>query len=300
MMNKTKVDWRFRPGSEADLPLVEQVCAEIWGGQDYVPSSWLEWARDKRNQLFLIEAEGQPAGVYCLRIGLAGPGSSWVQGVRVAPAFRGQGLAVEIICHAVETSRQQGLQVLRYTTAEDNTPMHRIAQQLGFRYAGNFADYHFKRDSLTPVPTGLPYRLVTASEFDGTYHLITNSPEYRATEGFYCDRWWWKPLSLECLREHIERREVYSLTGTLKTVAIFSRTEENTFWLSMLTGDPTATQSLVSQLVKKGLACAPPTQKYVVNALLTQTELVRNTLPQAGFGLDKYEPVFYMYELALG
>ena len=300
MTDQKLTRWHFRPSGLADLPLVQEVCASIAGEQgDYVPYSWPEWAADDRNQLFLVEAEGRPAGLYCLRIGLAGPGSGWIQGVRVAAAFQRQGLAAEIVRHAVKTSRQQGLTVLRYATNEANTPMHRIAARFNFRHVGSYLSQIGQRKNLSPVTTGLSYRLVTTSEFDGAYYQIVNSAEYRATDGFYCDGWWWKPLSIENLRQHIERREVFSLTGALKTLAIFTRYDEDSYWLSFLTGEQAASQQLLAHLVKKGLAYTPPDHDHIMTALLPDTNFSRTLLEQAHFVPDAEEPVFWLYQLPL-
>ena len=299
MTNLTPNQWHFRAAGIEDLPQVKEICASTFDDHDYVPSSWPEWARDKRNQLFLVEAAGQPAGLYCLRIGLAGPGSSWVQGVRVARAFQRQGLAAEIMRHAIETSRQQELTALFYTTAETNTPMHRVAKAFSFRHIGTYLSRHWQRETALPATGVLTQRLVTASEFDGAYYQVVNSPEYEATAGFYCNNWWWKPLSIAALREHIERREVFSLTGALKTLAIFAKTEGDSYWLSFLTGEPAASQQLLAHLIKKGLAYAPPDQSNPITALLPATEFSRTLLEQARFQPDEEEAVFWMYELPL-
>src|SRR5438270_8573028 len=107
MLAKTMPGLQVRRGGPADMPLVEKICADVWGGEDYVPYQWNNWAADPQNQLYLFELEGKPAALYCLRLGIAGPTSSWIQGVRVASAFKRRGLAARIIEHAIETSVAQ-------------------------------------------------------------------------------------------------------------------------------------------------------------------------------------------------
>ena len=299
MTEKILAGLRVRPASADDQTTVVQICGEAMGGDDYVPYVWPEWASNPASQPFILDVNGKPAALYCLREGLAGPGSGWIQGVRVRPIFRQQGLAGAIIQHAIDTAREQHFSALRYVTALENTPMHRVAERLNFRKLGNFMLSTYPHNRV-PVTTGLPYRLVTTSEFDGAYNLITQSPEYKATSGFYSVGWWWKPLSMACLREHIEQREVYTLTGALTTLAILSKNEDYAYDLSLLTGELQASQSLLLQLIKKVLPSVPAEKESIIHALLPQTPIAETLLPQLGFEPDPHEPAFTLYELNLG
>ncbi len=297
MANSTLSGLQVRRGQPEDIEAVNTICADVWGGSDYVPSIWLEWIAQPNNQFYLFELEGQPAALYCLRLGLAEPGSSWIQAVRVATSFKGRGLAAAIIEHAITTSRELGFHVLRYTTAHTNTPMHRLADRYGFRHIGNFLSYHFK-GLLPPKPSGLTSRLVTTAEFDGAYGLVTASAEYRATEGFYCDNWLWRPLDIENLRGHIERREVFTLNGALRALAILTKDEEGFFWLPFLAGEPQARTALLTAMLHK-VSCLSPQEQVELAVLLPQTPVIESLLTKAGFAPDGHEPIMFLYELML-
>lgn len=263
-----------------------------------MPQAWPEWAANPANLLFLFEIENEPAALYCLRVGLAGPNTGWVQGVRVSPDFRKRGLAAAIIEHAIKVSREQGLTALRYVTALENTPMHRVAERFGFRMSGNFlSSYHTKTKPLNTA--GLPYRLVTTSEFDGAFHLITTSADYGAANGFYCEAWLWKTLTVDALRLHIEQREVYTLVGALSALAILSKDKDGVYWLAYLTGEVQAAQVLIQQLIKKIITSVAPGQTAILNALLPQSYIAETVLAQTGFQADPHEPVLTLYELSL-
>ncbi|HEX2913265.1 MAG TPA: GNAT family N-acetyltransferase [Chloroflexia bacterium] len=287
-----------REGCAADLPQVKTICADVHDGDDYVPHVWTEWASNPANHLYIFELDGKPAALYCLRLGLAGPGSGWIQGVRVARAYQRQGIAAVLIQHAIERSRTFDLSVLRYTTAADNVPMHRLAESSGFQHAGIFMNYPFVK--LDPPPhTPLPARLVVPSEFDGAYNMIINSVEYLTTNGFYCDAWLWKPLSIDALREHIERCEVYSPTGALTALAIMTRSSDGSFWLPYMVGEAQAQRVILASLVKKVLSLTPPQQEINFCAQLPHTLNNEQLLTQFGFAPDSIEPYMWLYELVL-
>lgn len=279
---------------------MEEICGDVWGGQDYVPGEWVAWSANPDNQLYLVEINGRPAGAYNLRLNFVAPDSGWVQAVRVSSTFRRQNVAAAIIEHAIETCRAQGLKALCYVTAEENAPMHRLAQRYDFRHVGNFLSNYYAQTTL-PKPAVQPYRLVTTSEFDGAYNLVSNSPEYQATESLYSVAWHWKSLSIDALRQHIERREVYSLTGMLKALAILTRDEyeENSYWLSYLAGEEAARVALLQELTRKVAALTPPDQPINFSVLLPQTGLNEAALQQANFVPSEHEAVLWLYELGL-
>jgi RimJ/RimL family protein N-acetyltransferase len=298
MPDTTLATLKIRPGRAEDLPLVKDICADVGGGRDYVPYVWNEWAADPQSQLYLFELEGQPAAIYCLRLGFAGPDSSWVQGVRVATAFQKRGLAAAIIEHAIVTTQNLKLNVVRYSTAEYNTPMHRLAERYGFHLTGKYMGA-----LLTKSPTveaNLAYRPVSITELDEAYRMITASDEYQASEGFYCVAWCWRPLSREVLREHIEKGQVLKPEGVFTALAIVSEGEdEASYWLSFLAGEPADQEALLTGIITRLAGQATPGQKFIIDALLPQTTWIETLLQKTGFTSYEDDPVMCLYELVL-
>ena len=298
MPDKSLSTLKVRPGHATDLPLVKEICADVWGGRDYIPYVWNEWAEDPQIQLFLIELEGQPAAIYCLRLGFAGPDSSWVQGVRVATRFKKRGLAAAIIEHAIATSRELNLKAVRYSTADHNTPMHRLADRYGFHLTGKYLGAHLTK--ITSVETAQVYQTVSLPELDYAYKLILDSDEYRATEGFYCNAWWWRPLSREVLQEHIEKAEVFKPEGALTALAIVTEGEdEASYWLSFLAGEPAQQEALLTGIIARLAGQTTPGQKFIIDALLPKTPWNETLLQKTGFTTYEDEPVMRLYELVL-
>lgn len=298
MPDKNLSTLKVRPGRAEDLPSVKEICADVWGGRDYIPYVWNEWAEDPQIQLYLVELEGQPAAIYCLRLGFAGPDSSWIQGVRVATAFKKRGLAAAIIEHAISTTRDLNLKIVCYSTADHNTPMHRLAERYGFHLTGKYLGAAL---SIKPqFESNLAYQPVSITELDEAYEMITTSGEYRASQGFYCNAWWWRPLSREVLREHFEKGQVLKPEGPLTALAIVTEGEdEASYWLSFLAGEPAQQEALVKGFISKLARQATPGQKFIIDALLPQTAWIETLLQKTGFTFYEDEPVMRLYELVL-
>ena len=291
---------QVRRGDAADEPLVKTICADLSGGYDYIPQVWKEWVADPQNQAYIFEVGGEAAALYFLRLGIAAPKASWIQGVRVATAFKRRGLAAALIQQAEETSRQQGYEVLRYATAQQNAPMHRLANHYGFRHTGNFMNYHYELKPSVSERAAPALRQSGLSELEAAYTLITNSAEYQATESFYALAWLWKPLTRELLAQHIQRGEVFSLADGLEALAIVAKEpeiEEQHYWLAFIAGQEAALQlllpSLLSQLIWSQAGAT-------IEALIPQTQSSEKLLLENGFIPDEEEAVMWLYEKPLG
>ncbi len=290
----------IRRSSAEDLPLVKIICVDLYDGQDYVPYMWGEWASSPENQLYLLEVENQPAAVYCLRLGIAGPGTSWVQGVRVAAAFRGRGLAKQIIEHAIQISRELECSVLGYTTAEFNAPMHHLAQLYRFRHIGSFLVHYKSSLSLSLNETKLKsYKTANLSQLEQIHSFVISSVEYKVTESFYANSWLWKPLSRELLAQHLEQGEVFSLSeqDELKAVAIISKEADlPQYWLSFISGEEKAAHQLLTELLQELIQPQPDAS---LNAQPAETPLTKALLSSLNFTPDPEDAVMWLYEFRL-
>lgn len=299
MPDKKQARFSIRQGSAADLAVVTQICSDVYGGNDYVPEMWEEWTASPQSRGFIVEMHGQAAGLYFLRLDVAGSSTGWLQGVRVEAAFRKQGVARFILEQAILQSRELGLDFVQYVTAQDNLPMHRLAGLNGFWHVGNFLNYNFEKGEVAPRGNARASRLVTTSEFDEAYHILLESPEYQLGHGIYCTTWNWKPLSLDIFRQHLERREVYCLTGALKVLAILHRAETASYWITFLAGDTASKLPLLQELARRVTKHILPGQPFEFTAQLIQTPINEALLKRAGFEPDKHEPVMSLYELKL-
>src|SRR5712692_1712753 len=80
-----------RPARPEDREAVLAFCRQTWEWGDYIEYVWDEWLHDARGVLFVVTVEGKPAGVANMR--MLNETDAWLEGMRVDPAHRQQGLS---------------------------------------------------------------------------------------------------------------------------------------------------------------------------------------------------------------
>jgi ribosomal protein S18 acetylase RimI-like enzyme len=113
-----------------DREAVFTFCARTWPDGDYIPSVWDEWLTDDDGTLLVAVAGTQPVGLIHLR--MMSPDESWIEGVRVDPTARRQGVGRVLVSRALVTARERGAQVARLFTDYDNLPAQSLFAHFGF------------------------------------------------------------------------------------------------------------------------------------------------------------------------
>lgn len=129
--------------------------ANTWQGGDYIPRVWDAWLADPHGAFVVgVDAADRPLAVGKLSVADAagasppslstqhaalGTGSEgWLEGIRVAPAVRGQGWGRALTAYLVERADERELATVRFITEHDNAPVHRIAAALAFEREGEY------------------------------------------------------------------------------------------------------------------------------------------------------------------
>lgn len=199
----------FRAGRDDDLPAVQELCKDVWGGHDYMPSVWLEWLARTDLRIYVIEVDGKIAGFYCLGLQINEVDrAGWWQGVRVSPDFKRQGLAGRMLEHAIEESRALKLERLRYGTGEPNVAMHRVAERYGMRYVAPYSYFRAKAD-FQVQPRSDNSRTLRPEEFQTAWKFLESSTDWQRGEGLHCDAWTWRKIDPEMVKTRIEKGWVY-------------------------------------------------------------------------------------------
>ena len=137
----------FRPAAARDLEaLVALLADDPLGATREAPSKPLDprYAQafaaidsDPNNELILLEADGQLAGMMQLTfIPYLTHTGSWrclVEGVRVARAFRGRGFGSRMLERAIERARERGCGLVQLTSDKQRPDALRFYETLGFR-----------------------------------------------------------------------------------------------------------------------------------------------------------------------
>src|SRR5207253_3858854 len=91
------------------------------------------WVTGRTGPFFVAEVGGRVVGMG--KLTKITPREAWLEGGRVAPRYRRRGIATALIAHRIAFARDRGFAVIRFSTASDNTPIHKAARRFGFRRA---------------------------------------------------------------------------------------------------------------------------------------------------------------------
>jgi len=137
----------FRQATRADLDdIVRLLADDPLGAQrerfvDPLPDSYYAAfaaiAADPHNELIVAQHQDQLVGVLQLTfipyLTYQGGWRALIEGVRIAPEFRGQGLGRTLFEWAIERARERGCHLVQLTTDKARPAAKRFYERLGFQ-----------------------------------------------------------------------------------------------------------------------------------------------------------------------
>src|SRR5205085_12466845 len=103
-----------RPAREEDREAVLAFCRQTWDWSDYIDRVWDEWLHAENGVLLVATIDGQPVGVANIR--MLNAQEAWMEGMRVDPAFREQGIASALFDAQIAEARRRGASTARLIT----------------------------------------------------------------------------------------------------------------------------------------------------------------------------------------
>jgi GNAT superfamily N-acetyltransferase len=231
-------------------PLMDFV-KKTWGGHDYVPSVWDEWLRNKGGKIFVVEVDGKQVGMN--RVRLLEDGTGWLEGVRIHPNFRGQGLASLLGEKSMQYASKLGVSTFRLTSSSRNRAAHRQVAKMGFSEVARF-DVFRARTKPRLLRGGGVHRLSPVN-LSKALRVIRGSDEYRAGMGVYWDAFVTRTLDRHALSELVAKGYVFSASDEKRNTAIAvcaPAKEGKEVWLQMsfLCGEPALCKKIVSHIFR--------------------------------------------------
>lgn len=188
------MDARVRPARASDKAPLMRFIKNVWGGHDYIPRVWDRWLGDQRGKMFVVEAGGVPVGMN--RVQFLEDGSAWLEGVRVHPDYRGQGLATLLGENSMRIAEERGVTVFRLTSGSSNRTAHRQIARMRFNEVARFSVYE---PPSQPGGVGRARR-VGVGELEEASAAIESSREWRLGSGVFWDDYTAAALTPEVVR----------------------------------------------------------------------------------------------------
>lgn len=201
----------IRPARPEDREAVLAFCTHTWEWGDYIEYVWDEWLHDPRGVLFVAIADGRPVGVAHMRMLTAT--EAWLEGMRVDPAYRGQGLAAAINNEMLAEAMRRGATVAGLITESTNTTAIRLLERGFMRQVGAYAP--FKALPIT-TPSQRQYGLetptpATTADLEDIIDYLNVSNIFPAVGGLYYEGFTAYSITQDLLESKIAAQDVYLL-----------------------------------------------------------------------------------------
>ncbi len=182
------MDVLVRQATLEDEPAVVEFTEDTWPdrGGDYIPRVFEDWVRsdDETQRTFVAELDGAVKGI--LQCVLLSDREAWMQGMRVAPDARKQGLSHRLNEAAGDWARDRGATVVRNMVFSWNGPALASSRSSGFAPATEFRWAHPEPDAA--VEPDLP--VVAAPAAAWTYWQTSSARDHLRGLGLAPEESW--------------------------------------------------------------------------------------------------------------
>ena len=201
----------IRAARAEDRDAVLAFCTQTWEWGDYIEYVWDEWLHDPNGVLFVATSDGQPVGIGHMR--MLTPTEAWLEGMRVDPAYRRQGLAGAINNEMMVEAMRRGAKVARLITESTNSNSIRLLERGLMRQVGAYAPFKampFTTSSKRLYGLEAP-TLATAADLNDIIDYLNVSNIFPAAGGLYYEGFTAYSITQEMLETKIAAHDVYLL-----------------------------------------------------------------------------------------
>jgi ribosomal protein S18 acetylase RimI-like enzyme len=206
-----------RSARAEDREAVLAFCAGIWDGGDYIPYIWDAWLADERGALLVAEANGRPVGLVHLRI--LSNEEAWLEGIRVDPAARRQGVGRAVTSRALVAAHDRGASVARLMTSAGNVASQALVARFGFTRVAEVVRYEAPAASVADAPA---IAQLGPDDFERVWDWLVQSNLRPFSGGLEIEYWAARALTEPALRAYLAADNVWALEdwGTLQALAV--------------------------------------------------------------------------------
>lgn len=140
----------YRPATHDDYDAVVDFTEQTWSDlevevSDYLPDVYHDWIEGEDRRTIVADAGEEIAGI--AQVVMLSSWEGWAQGMRVNPAFRGDGIGRGINDHLFEWARDQGATVVRNMVFSWNQAGLGQSRALGYEPVTEFRWLHPEPDA---------------------------------------------------------------------------------------------------------------------------------------------------------
>jgi GNAT superfamily N-acetyltransferase len=163
--------------------------------------------------------------VAIVHVTLLTPQEGWLEGIRVNPDVRRQGIGRAMVARALEAAGTRGASLVRLFTTASNTASQLLVEGAGFAQVAAFVRYAAPAgvpDEAEVVPAGAVLRVVGAGDYDRLWGYLRVSNLVPLNGGLVVRGWVAQSLTPSLLRQRLAAGEVFVLEAwdTIQALAM--------------------------------------------------------------------------------
>ena len=129
-----------RQAQPEDREAVLAFCRHTWADGDYIEDVWDIWLAQVTGALLVAVTGGRPVGL--IHLAMLSAQDAWLEGIRVDPRTRRQGIGRVLTSQALILARQQGVKVARlFTSSENVASQELVTKRFGFQRVAEVVRY---------------------------------------------------------------------------------------------------------------------------------------------------------------
>ena len=292
-----------RSAQPEDKDIVLAFCTNTWDWGDYIDRVWDEWLVDPHGELFVAVTDGRPTGVAHLH--MVNATDAWLEGLRVDPNYRQQGIAKALNVAMLEGALRRGATNARLVTESTNAGATHLMDTIFMRHVGAFTPFHAypfvaqtkSRSRIDYSPEGT--HIAMGDDINEIIDYLNVSNIFPAVGGLYYVGFVGYEITASFLEKQIANQNVYLLHrwNRLDGLAIAEPREDRQgkrLSIGYIDGMTIEAISLVAYDLRQRL-----TQKGLDSAYVYAPDLMLIRDGLAGIEYEWEGKTFYTYERSL-
>jgi RimJ/RimL family protein N-acetyltransferase len=199
-------EFTYRRMAQKDKPEILKISSKIWEGNDFLPSCFDGWVKDKRGEFTAILHDGSLIG--CCKMTFFTPTDVWFQGLRKDIDLEIKGVTEAVTRYYLRKLKAyENLTSVRFSAYFREPASVKAAEKCGFRKQRSFSLKNVEFDPEKIVKPDQSNRTCVITDTRKILKYIRKSGYFDFMEGDICYDWEVRPYSEALIKKDFIKKE---------------------------------------------------------------------------------------------